>query len=86
MMKRTVYKVVHASPDENQSGTFHYITCLEVQSAIRVAKVMREERGTEYHIAVELHHEFKREDENEWGWHADWESFPNDAIQHVDYY
>ena len=63
-MKRTVYKVIHASPEENQKGSFHYITCYEKQTAETVAKDLRKERGNDEHIALELHHEFKRPNEN----------------------
>lgn len=85
MMKRTVYKVVHATPKENADGRFHYITCLEKDVAIEVAHDLRQEKGDDHHIAIELHHECKKVEENEWGWGADWESYPDNAIQLIEY-
>lgn len=84
MNKRTIYKVVHATPDQNEKGDLQYIICLELVASEQVAKKLRAENGDDYHIAIELHHESKRE--NEWGWQVDWKSFPDTAIEQVGYY
>jgi hypothetical protein len=86
MVKRTVFMVVHATPEENQNGQFHYITCLEKSVAMIVANRTRHEKGQNYFVAIEKHHQCKRENENEFGWNADWESHPKDAVETVDYF
>jgi len=85
-MKRTTYKVVHCTPEENQDGKFHYITCLEPEVAGRIAKNLRDEKDLDYHIVVEKHHEVKEEYQNEWGWQVDWEAYPENAVEIVEYY
>ena len=42
--------------------------------------------GTGYWGTIEKHRESKQDDENDYGWHADWESAGDNAIQWVDYF
>ena len=84
MDKRTVYVVVHCSPEENQNGTFHYITCFEEVVAREVADNIRKEQGNDYFIYLELQHQTKKPEYNEWSWELDYENH-SEPIVHLEY-